>query len=95
MSTERIQNICKQFIICPPTLELCSATCCFRVGSLAELRPFVVYKHVKKHLMFSEQWPSGSLNGYAYYHRVDQVNDGDMNATHTTGFSEKDAFWYE
>jgi hypothetical protein len=45
--------------------------------------------------MFSEQWPSGSLNGYADYHRVDQVNDGDMNATHTTGFSEKDAFWYE
>jgi hypothetical protein len=45
--------------------------------------------------MFSEQWPSGSLNGYAYYHRVDQVNGGDMNATHTTGFSKKAAFWYE
>jgi hypothetical protein len=40
------------------------------------------------------QWPSGSMNGYAYYHRVDQVNGGDMNHTHTTGFSKKEGFWY-
>ena len=39
------------------------------------------------------QWPSGSMNGYAYYHRVDQVNGGDMNHTHTTGFSKKEGFW--
>ena len=40
------------------------------------------------------QWPSGSSNGYAYYHRVDQVNGGDQNSTHTTGFSKKEAFWF-
>lgn len=34
------------------------------------------------------------MNGYAYYHRVDQVNGGDMNHTHTTGFSKKEGFWY-
>lgn len=40
------------------------------------------------------KWPSGSSNGYAYYHRVDQVNGGDQNATHTTGFGKKIHFWY-
>ena len=44
--------------------------------------------------LFLLQWPSGSMNGYAYYHRVDQVNGGDMNHTHTTGFSKKEGFWY-
>jgi hypothetical protein len=42
-----------------------------------------------------QKWPSGSSNGYAYYHRVDQVNGGDQNATHTTGFGKKIDFWYE
>jgi hypothetical protein len=41
-------------------------------------------------------WPSGTSNGYAYYHRVDQVNGGDMSdGTHTGGFSKKEKFWYD
>ncbi|EKX53114.1 hypothetical protein GUITHDRAFT_133484 [Guillardia theta CCMP2712] len=40
-------------------------------------------------------WPSGNDNGYAFYHRVDGVNGGDMNPTHTTGFSKKQNFWYK
>ena len=41
------------------------------------------------------QWPNSNSNGYAYYHRVDRVNGGDKNATHTTGFGKKQKFWYK
>ena len=41
------------------------------------------------------QWPSANSNGYAFYHRVDRVNGGDENATHTTGFGKKQRFWYK
>ncbi|MGB1600086.1 MAG: hypothetical protein ACPIOQ_45480 [Promethearchaeia archaeon] len=41
------------------------------------------------------QWPSANSNGYAFYHRVDRVNGGDANATHTTGFGKKQRFWYK
>lgn len=40
-------------------------------------------------------WPSANSNGYAFYHRVDKVNGGDANATHTTGFGKKSRFWYK
>ena len=41
-------------------------------------------------------WPNaGSSNGYTYDHRVDQINGGDQNATHTTGFGKKVDFWYQ
>jgi len=43
----------------------------------------------------AEQWPSANSNGYAFYHRVDRVNGGDENATHTTGFGKKSKFWYK
>ena len=39
-------------------------------------------------------WPASSSAGYEYYHRVDQINGGDANATHTTGFDKKVDFWY-
>ena len=39
------------------------------------------------------QWPNSNANGYAYYHRVDRVNGGDVNHTHTTGFGKKQKFW--
>lgn len=39
-------------------------------------------------------WPNSNSNGYAYYHRVDRVNGGDENATHTTGMGKKQKFWY-
>ena len=41
------------------------------------------------------QWPSANSNGYAFYHRVDRVNGGDANATHTTGFGKSQKFWYK
>jgi hypothetical protein len=40
-------------------------------------------------------WPDSNNNGYAFYHRVDQVNGGDTDPTHTTGFSKKNALWYQ
>ncbi len=40
-------------------------------------------------------WPAASENGYTFYHRVDQVNGGDTNSTHTTGFGKKDALSYQ
>lgn len=40
------------------------------------------------------QWPNSNENGYAFYHRVDKVNGGDENATHTSGFGKKTRFWY-
>ena len=40
-------------------------------------------------------WPDASENGYAFYHRVDQVNGDDANPTHITGFSMQGAFWYK
>lgn len=46
------------------------------------------------HQRYSEQWPNSNSNGYAYYHRVDRVNGGDENATHTTGMGKKQRFWY-
>ena len=39
-------------------------------------------------------WPSNN-NGYAFFHRVDKVNGGDVNPTHTTGFGRAAAFWYK
>eukprot|EP00282_Hemiselmis_andersenii_P034315 CAMPEP_0169474400 /NCGR_PEP_ID=MMETSP1042-20121227/26240_1 /TAXON_ID=464988 /ORGANISM="Hemiselmis andersenii, Strain CCMP1180" /LENGTH=76 /DNA_ID=CAMNT_0009588435 /DNA_START=238 /DNA_END=468 /DNA_ORIENTATION=- len=41
------------------------------------------------------QWPDASSNGYAFFHRVDKVNGGDANPTHTTGFGRAGAFWYK
>eukprot|EP00282_Hemiselmis_andersenii_P036425 CAMPEP_0169443694 /NCGR_PEP_ID=MMETSP1042-20121227/9506_1 /TAXON_ID=464988 /ORGANISM="Hemiselmis andersenii, Strain CCMP1180" /LENGTH=57 /DNA_ID=CAMNT_0009554967 /DNA_START=292 /DNA_END=465 /DNA_ORIENTATION=+ len=40
-------------------------------------------------------WPDASSNGYAFFHRVDKVNGGDANPTHTTGFGRAGAFWYK
>mmetsp|Transcript_25155 Transcript_25155/g.63786 ORF Transcript_25155/g.63786 Transcript_25155/m.63786 type:complete len:151 (-) Transcript_25155:385-837(-) len=46
-------------------------------------------------LTTSLQWPDASSNGYAFFHRVDKVNGGDANPTHTTGFGRAGAFWYK
>eukprot|EP00286_Rhodomonas_abbreviata_P000009 CAMPEP_0181288314 /NCGR_PEP_ID=MMETSP1101-20121128/266_1 /TAXON_ID=46948 /ORGANISM="Rhodomonas abbreviata, Strain Caron Lab Isolate" /LENGTH=35 /DNA_ID= /DNA_START= /DNA_END= /DNA_ORIENTATION= len=35
------------------------------------------------------------MNGYSFYHRVDKVNGGDQNATHTSGFGRSESFWYK
>jgi hypothetical protein len=40
-------------------------------------------------------WPNSNTNGYAFYHRVDRVNGGDVDATHVTGFGKKGKFWYK
>ena len=58
-------------------------------SSLAQTDVFVVYAFA------FAQWPSANSNGYAFYHRVDRVNGGDANATHTTGFGKKQRFWYK
>ncbi|EKX47491.1 hypothetical protein GUITHDRAFT_106928 [Guillardia theta CCMP2712] len=39
-------------------------------------------------------WPDTNMNGYAYFHRVDRTNGGDVNATHHTGYAKKHPFWY-
>ncbi len=41
------------------------------------------------------QRPDASENGYAFYHRVDKVNGGDSNPTHTSGFGKSTKFWYK
>ena len=41
------------------------------------------------------QWPNASANGYAYFHRVEKVNGGDVNSTHTTGSGVIKPFWYK